>query len=65
MSDRQETEDALNRKDVLLMAAYSLLKKQTRSHFVLNLLDETAFYDGAECDGRCLLQDIRDELGIE
>lgn len=55
----------MERKDELLRAAYDLLKKQERSHYVLNLLGETAFYDSAECDGRCLMQDIADELGIE
>lgn len=51
--------DALNRAKTLLKAAGKLLKKQEDSFYVLNLLGETIYYDGAECDGSCLLDDIR------
>ena len=51
--------DALNRAKTLLKAAGELLKKQENSYYVLNLLRETIYYDGAECDGSCLLDDIR------
>ena len=51
--------DALNRAKTLLKAAGELLKKQEDSFYVLNLLRETIYYDGAECDGSCLLDDIR------
>lgn len=53
-----------DRKIVLLKAAYELLKKQERSTLVLNLLEETTRYDDADCDGRCLMQDIALELGL-
>jgi len=29
---------------------------------VLDLLSETVFYDDADCDGNCLLEDIEMEL---
>lgn len=51
----------------LLRAAHKLLRKQYDSHFVLNLLSETVFYDEAECDGNCLMNDIEyyfDEIGV-
>lgn len=51
--------DALNRAKTLLKAAGILLKKQEDSFYVLNLLGETIYYDGAECDGGSLLDDIR------
>lgn len=51
--------DALNRAKTLLKAAGMLLKKQEDSYYVLNLLRETIYYDGSECDGSCLLDDIR------
>lgn len=51
--------DALSRAKTLLKAAGSLLKKQEDSNYVLNLLTETVYYDEAECDGSCLLDDIR------
>lgn len=47
-----------NRAITLLKATYSLLKKQDCSCYVLNLLSETVFYDEAECDGNCLMEDI-------
>ena len=55
----------MDRKEILLRAAYELLKKQELSHYVLNLLEKTAFYDDADCDGYCLMEDIASELGIE
>lgn len=51
--------DALSRAKTLLKAAGTLLKKQEDSNYVLNLLAETVYYDEAECDGSCLLDDIR------
>lgn len=54
----------MDRKDVLLKAAYDLLQKQQRSRYVLNLLSEKVAYDGTECDGWCLMSDIRTELDI-
>jgi hypothetical protein len=48
----------------LLKACRDLLIKQENSHFVLDLLCETVFYDDAECDGSCLLDDIEAELEI-
>ena len=51
--------NALDRARTLLKAAGTLLKKQEDSYYVLNLLAETIYYDGAECDGVCLLDDIR------
>lgn len=52
------------RKDILLKAAYDLLKKQDRSHYVLNLLTETAHWDEADCDGHCLMTEISELLGL-
>jgi hypothetical protein len=51
-----------DRKVTLLKACRDLLSKQVNSHYVLNLLHETVFYDDADCDGYCLLDDIEAEL---
>ena len=51
-----------NRAIELLEAAKNLLEKQENSKYVLNMLEETVFYDDTECDGSCLLQDISDYL---
>lgn len=54
----------MDRKEILLLACYELLEKQKHSSYVLDLLEETIFYDGADCDGNCLMEDIAEELGI-
>lgn len=54
-----------NRKDVLLKAAYDLLKNCHDSHYVLNVLETTVFYDDTDCDGYCLANDIADALGLD
>lgn len=46
----------------LLTATRNLLNKQNVSPYVLDLLEETVWYDGAECDGSCLLDDINTVL---
>ena len=62
---------ALEEKDraiVLLRASHDLLKKQHDNSYVLNLLAEVVFYDEADCDGNCLMEDIEyyfDEIGVE
>lgn len=58
----------LKRAETLLKATYDLLNKQYGNIYVLNLLAETVYYDGAECDGICLMEDIdawMDERGID
>ena len=52
-----------DRKVTLLKACMELLRKQKHSSYVLDLLTETVFYDEANCDGNCLLDDIEIELG--
>lgn len=54
-----------DRKTILLKAAFDLLKKCKDSHYVLDVLEQTVFYDGADCDGSCLMDDIALELDIE
>lgn len=50
------------RELLLLRAAYQLLKQQTESPYVLDLLATTAVWDGVECDGYCLMEEARDLL---
>lgn len=54
-----------DRKDILLKAAYDLLRTQHKSHYVLNILTTTAIWDDVECDGGCLMEEIADLLGLE
>ena len=50
------------RSTVLLKATLELLKKCDDGPFVKNVLEETVFYDNAECDGACLMEDIEDHM---
>lgn len=51
-----------NRASVLLKAVLEILDKCDDSPYVRDVFRETAFYDGAECDGYCLRDDIRHYL---
>ena len=68
MDDMKSMHGALSRASTLLNAAHDLLKKQELSPYVLNMLAETVYYDEAECDGSCLIDDIEywfDEFGLQ
>jgi hypothetical protein len=56
---------AKDRKEILLKATYDLLKKCNEGSYVKNALEETVFYDDADCDGYCLMEDIKAELEID
>jgi hypothetical protein len=51
-----------DRKDILLRAAYDLLKRATESNYVLEAPSILIRYDDANCDGYCLMDDIATEL---
>ena len=54
----EQMKQALDRAKVLLKATYDILQKQEASPYVLNVLATTAEWDGTECDGYCLEEDI-------
>lgn len=54
----------MDRKEYLLRQVLKLFKQQRESRYVLNMEEMTIVYDGAECDGSCLCNDIMEELGI-
>lgn len=60
-----EAVNKMERYTTLLRATMDLLKQQRDSAYVLDLLSELVEYDGAECDGNCLLEDIEVELENE
>lgn len=47
-----------NRETTLLRATYELLRKCDEGPYVVNALEQTVFYDEANCDGACLMEDI-------
>lgn len=54
-----------DRKTVLLKATYDFLNKLKDKSFAIEALSITAHYDGAECDGYCIADDIEAELGLD
>ena len=56
------TNKEIERALTLLKATRDLLDKQNDTIYVLNMLETTVEYDGIECDGTCLLEDIDDFL---
>lgn len=57
----QETE----RAKVLLRAAYDILERNSRFHFVEEVGSTLTHYDDADCDGYCLKEDIGNLLGLD
>lgn len=53
-----------DRKEILLKAAFDILKKCNDSYYVTSPMTVTAFYDDIENDGYGLMQDIADELDL-
>jgi len=53
------TED---RATVLLKAVLEILNKCDEGPYAKDFFGETAFYDGTDCDGYCLKDDINDFL---
>lgn len=53
------TED---RQLTLLLACYKMLKAIHDAPCVVSPFDLTIHYDGADCDGYCLMEDIKLEL---
>lgn len=52
----------IDRKVILLKAAFDLLKQAHESDYVLNPMEIITHYDSADCDGFCLMNDIACEL---
>ena len=52
----------MDRKEVLLRACYAMLKKCRDAGYVISPMETTVFYDGADCDGYCLMDDIEIEI---
>lgn len=64
----KEVSEAANRKlsraEELLRAAYDLLRRANDSTSVVAATEIEVRYDGADCDGLCLLEDIAGALGL-
>ena len=49
---------------ILLKATFDILKKCKAGPYV-NVFEQTAIWDDAECDGSCLMEEIAQELGLD
>lgn len=56
---KQKLENEMSdRRMELLRSCRELLQIQNESPQVLNILEQTVYYNGSECDGRCILDNI-------
>lgn len=55
-------EDQKERALILLKAMRDLMKKSDETPFVTDIFQLTAVWDGAECDGGCLYEELTDLL---
>lgn len=57
-------ETEYNRANVLLKACLDFLSKPRSPGTVFDMMKETVHYDEADCDGYCLIEDIKSYLEI-
>lgn len=50
--------EIIERAKILLQAYRDMFDRQSRSSYVKDITELTAFYDGCECDGGCLYDDM-------
>ena len=55
----------MDRKEYLLRQVLKMFKIQRNTAYVQNIEEMVIVYDGVECDGSCLCEDIMNELDIE
>jgi hypothetical protein len=53
------TEEQQERAKILLQATIDILKKCDEGMYVKNVLEVTAEWDGVECDGYCLFEEVK------
>jgi hypothetical protein len=57
-----KTKEKLERANVLLKAMCEICTTLDNSRFVLNFFEQSAHYDGTDCDGSCLWEDVKSFL---
>jgi hypothetical protein len=50
---------------ILLRAARDILRRCSKSYYVRDVMSVLAYYDEAECDGNCLMEDIEAYLDLK
>ncbi len=65
-TEKPENVKTIDRKDILLRAAFDMIRKAELSRgYVQSPLEIETFYDGTLCDGHCLKDDIACILDID
>jgi hypothetical protein len=57
------TSNQQERAKILIKAAIDILERCKNSPYVLDALQVTATWDDAECEGSCLLEEMKDVIG--
>ena len=57
-----EIDEEKTRMAILLKAMCDIMQKQENSRYVLNIFEQTAIWDDAECDGYCLFEEAKELL---
>jgi hypothetical protein len=65
MEASMEHEAQMDRDKILLRAAYDILKKCSEAEFETSPMAITVYYDEADCDGSCLMEDIARHIGLD
>lgn len=54
-----------DRMEILLKAMVDIVKKLDNTPYVLSFFEQTAVWDGTDCDGYCLFEEAKEVLQIE
>jgi hypothetical protein len=54
-----EMDEEKERMKILLRAMCDMMKKLEESRYVLSIFEQTAVWDGVECDGGCLFEEAK------
>lgn len=57
-------DNKLSREHILLRAARYILRKCDNASYTLDPMFTTAVWDGVDCDGMCLLEEIKTYRGF-
>ena len=67
VKELKEILERYKRAIILLKATSDILEKLDDTPYVLNFFEQTAVWDGIDCDGYCLMEEINillEEMGI-
>lgn len=66
--EQPKTNEQYKRAIILLKATSDILAKLDDTPYVLNFFEQTAVWDGVDCDGYCLMEEVNElleEVGVK